>query len=442
MNMKQFGILSLALVGAVSAEAAGFALYGGSAKGMAMGGAVMGNAIDASANYYNPATITDFDNTVWTVGMGTETPFANVAARTGGHKYTTEMNPGTFLLPHAYVVQPLPYDFSFGLGIAPEYGLGSAYSESWPMNWNTTETTIQGLVVNPNLAYKVTDDWSVAAGFRILYFSFEQRSRPQVPGIAINQGMTAQGINPYPNPMLGPCPPTAMYGLKNHIKADNGFSDYGYQVSTRYKILENLSAGVMYRSSIHTRVRGTSTTTAGNVPYVGNTLAGQNSGRGGANITLPQSVTAGLNWDATETLHFGYAMTWTHWSTMDKIVFNLPGGDKTVKLGWKDTFRFAFGGAWDFAEDWTLMGAYVFDLDPCSKRENYGSTMLPPGNRHNGQLGLTYRINKNWELTGTYGLILMKGRSQKFTDVTNREYRFSTSGGRSHQCGLTLSYYF
>lgn len=478
MNIKHVGVMSLALLGAISVQAAGFALYGGSAKGMSLGGAVMGQAIDASANFYNPALITDFDKTVVTLGMGTETPFANVKCRYNdmygnNRKYTTKMDPGTFLLPHVYVVQPLPCDFSFGFGIAPEYGLGSAYNPKWPMNWNSNKTDIEGLVFNPNLAYKVTDDWSVSTGFRLLYFSFAQRSSPlatneEYPGLCFGQANT-------------------------RLSGNNGFSDFGFQVSSAYKITDTLTAGVMYRSAIHTRIRGHYKTAlrSYNQPVIDgmvnqmlpgavyqygmenyqtaitpthpmyNTIAAgvrpaveqgvkdkidagiaKQHGRGAANITLPQSVTAGLNWQASETVNLGYAMTWTHWSSMDKIKFRLAGGDKTVPLHWSDVFRFAFGGSWQFADDWTFMGSYVFDMDPCSKKLNQGSTMLPPGNRHAVTAGLAYRISDNWELSGTYGIIIMKGRSQKFTDDVGREYRYSTNAGRSHQCGLTLSYYF
>ena len=107
-------------------------------------------AVDGAANFYNPATISDFTNTVVSVGTGME--FPRMSARIDGHG-ASKMNPGAFLLPHAYIVQPLPWDFTFGLGFAPEFGLGTHYADGWGLNWNTTETTVEGLVINPNLAY-------------------------------------------------------------------------------------------------------------------------------------------------------------------------------------------------------------------------------------------------------------------------------------------------
>ena len=44
----------------------------------------------------------------------------------------------------------------------------------------SVETTMEQFTLNPNLAYKVTDKWSVGAGMRFLYFDFEQYSLPVV----------------------------------------------------------------------------------------------------------------------------------------------------------------------------------------------------------------------------------------------------------------------
>ena len=72
--MKKVNLAVLAACSSSMAFAAGFALYEGSARGNALGGGVMGRAVDASANFYNPATLSDLTNTVITVGMTTEHP--------------------------------------------------------------------------------------------------------------------------------------------------------------------------------------------------------------------------------------------------------------------------------------------------------------------------------------------------------------------------------
>ncbi len=452
---------SVALTG-FSAFGAGFALYEGSAAGTALGGAVMGKAVDASALFYNPATMSDFTNTVVTVGLVTEHPTADTAIN--GH-HGRKMDPGAFALPNLYIVQPLPYDFSVGLGFAPEFGLGTHYNPDWEMAWNTRSTFVEGLTFNPNISYRITDKWSVAAGIRLLYFEFDQYSSP----MAVSDGN--------------------YYGsMRNHLKGDNGFTDWGWELSTRYKFTDTISAGVLYKSYIDTTVKGYNHTRVKSRDYSAaeaqadaavrqrltalglagtpywdvyyaqampqaiaqahqqvdsalDSAASGNTGHAGAEIRLPQSVTLGGNWDVTETVHLGSSLTWTEWSSMKQLNFHLPSGVKTTKLNWHDVYRMGVGGAWDFHENFSLLGSYVYDMDPCSHRRNNGSTMLPPGDRHIGTIGLQWHWG-NLEVTACYGLVFMMSHSAHFTDAQGNDWKFDTHNGLSQSAGVSVSYRF
>ena len=409
--MKRQSILVMAAVSAITtttALGAGFALYEGSTKGTALGGAVMGKAVDASANFYNPATLADFTNTVVTVGFVTEHPTADTVI---DGKPGRKMDPGCFMLPHFHLAQPLPYGFTFGLGFAPEFGLGTHYNPDWALSWNTYKTTVRGLTLTPNLAYNITEDWSVSAGFRLLYFDFDQYSY-QYTGVGAYRG-------------------------KFHLKGDNSFSDWGWQVSTRYKITDNVSVGAMYKSYIDSTIKGDATMHS---PIAAVNQAA--SGTASADIRLPQSVTIGGNWDVTETVHLGTAVTWTEWSSMPAINFHLPVGRRPTRLRWDDVFRIGFGGAWDFHENFSLLGSYVYDMDPCSTKNDRGSTMLPPGDRHIGTVGLAWHYGPV-DVTLSYGLVFMCSESVEYTHPATRRYvKFDTENGLSHAVGLSLTYVF
>ena len=391
-----------------TALGAGFALYEGSAKGTALGGAVIGKAADASANFYNPATLSDFTNTVVTVGFVTEHPTADTKINSQSGR---KMDPGCFMLPHIHLAQPLPYGFTFGLGFAPEFGLGTQYRSDWEMNWNTYKTTVRGLSITPNVSYNITEDWSVSTGFRLMYFDFDQYSY-QYTGYGALRG-------------------------KYHLKGDNSFSDWGWQASTRYKITDTFAVGAVYKSYIDTTVKGHSTMSSA-VPAINNAASGTAS----ADIRLPQSVAIGANWDVLETVHLGTALTWTEWSSMPQLNFHLPTGTKVTKLGWDDVFRIGLGGTWDFHENFSLLASYVYDMDPCSTKKNAGSTMLPPGDRHIGTLGLAWHYGPV-DVTLSYGLVMMCSQSVYYTDPgTGKDVKFDTENGISHAVGLSLTYVF
>lgn len=461
MKKLNLAVAGVALTG-FSAFGAGFALYEGSASGTALGGAVMGKAQDASTVFYNPAAMSDFTNVVVTAGFVTEHPTADTAIN--GH-HGRKMDPGAFVLPHAYVVVPLPYDFSFGLGFAPEYGLGTHYNPDWEMAWNTRSTFVEGLTLNPNISYRITDKWSVAAGIRLLYFKFDQYSNPW----AVSDGN--------------------YYGtMRNHLKGDNGFTDWGWELSTRYKFTDSISAGVLYKSYIDTTVKGYNHTRVKSRDYAAaeaqadaavrerltamglagtpywdayyaqamqqataqahqtvdsslDSAAAGNTGHAQADIRLPQSVTLGGNWDVTETVHLGSALTWTEWSSMKQLNFHLPSGVKTTKLNWHDVYRIGLGSAWDFHENFTLLGSYVYDMDPCSHRRNNGSTMLPPGDRHITTVGLQWHWG-NLDVTVCYGLVFMMSHDAWFTDSQGNDWKFDTHTGLSQSAGVSVNYRF
>ena len=419
MNFKKAGAALVAVLMASGAGASGFGLYEASAPTYALGGAVIGRAYDATANFFNPATLTDLTNITVTAGFMTEHPRGRMKSDVPNGR-TTSMDPGAFLLPHFHLAVPLPWDFAFGLGVMPEYGLGSEYSKNWDLNFNSVDTTVTSFTVNPNLAYKVTDKWSLGAGMRFLFFDFEQHSYPVV--------------TPYD------------HRFKNRLKGDNDMEDFGYQIGTKYDLFDNFAVGLVYKSMTRVHVKGTSRNSLASVadPVTAaalSTAAAQKSGDAKTSIDLPQSITGGFNWDITPTWHLGGTVAWTDWSSIDTLHFHLPGQTKLIRLKWKDTWRFGLAPSWDFAEDWTWLASYVFETDCCGDQD---STMLPPSERHMLSTGLVWHFSKNLDFGLTYGIILMHGLESDCTEVnvSGEKYRYSAHRALSHAAGFTVTWRF
>ena len=224
------------------------------------------------------------------------------------------------------------------------------------------------------------------------------------------------------------------YGyIRNHLHGNNGLSSCGFQLGTRYKILDNLSVGAVYKSKIDTRVKGHS-----NLRMPGYVLGGAAS----ANLDVPQSIAAGVNWDITDDWHLGAMVSWTDWSELDRIDFKLPAsqGDKTTKLRWKDSWRVGIAPSWDFAEDWTAVVSYVYDSNVCSYDQQ--STMLPPGDRQIFSGGISWRMTQNLQIDVTYGIVVMGAKGMHMKDGLGRNYRMECRHGLSHAAGCTLTYRF
>lgn len=410
--MKKLLVVSVCACLACSAFAAGFGLYEASARGNGMGGGLVGSTGDASANYYNPANLTECTNVQIMVGMSLINPFCDVKV---DGKRQHKMNAGWFPPPHVYIAAPVWGDKLFlGFGSYCEYGLGTKYDDNWLLKADTTETTIEQFTFNPNIAYKITKDWSVSFGARISYMTFENYKTPL--------DMT--------HDMLG----------RQHIRAKLKGDDIncGYVLATQYKVNDDLSLGLVYRSRINHRIEGDFDATGSVDPRItaATGAAVPPSGDARAKIVLPASLTFGANYNFTKKFRGGAAITWTEWSTVNHIDFRLPAPSaRTQKLNWHDAWRVGFGFEYDFTGNFTGRIGYFYDWDPSS--EANGTTMLPPGDRHIIGFGLGYKFLDNWRIDLGYNFIIMESESR-----TIENHDFECDNSFSHIASATLSYTF
>jgi len=412
--------IAASLLTASQVFAAGFGLYEMSARSMMSGGHNVGKAVDAAAVYYNPAMISDLTGTWVTVGMTMINPPLDTRVNSIG---THKMNPGWFLDPHVFITQELPYGFTAGLGFYGDFGLGSHYDNNWPLSFNSVETVFEGFCLSPTLSYKVTDKWSVAAGARFEHVIFHQRRIYQLDRLV--------GYAYGPN-YLG--------SMRMKINANNDF-DVGYLVGTTYDITDDFSIGAIWRSRIRCDVEG-NVTASGTTAY-SKGMAALNTKEASEKIDLPMSATVGFNWDHAlmlEKLHLSSSLTWTEWSTIDKIDLGLS---ETMNLGWHNAYRTGFGFEYDLL-DWLTPGmGYVYDWDPT--REKRPNTMLPAGDRHNIYFGASFHITDNLDFTLAGGMVLMESKTAWFDNpVTGQRNAFKYQSRNSHTYlfSATLAYHF
>ena len=410
-------VVAFAAMTSVTAMGAGFGLYEASARGLGMGNGLVGSTGDASANYYNPANLTELADPSVMVGMTLINPFCDVKVN---GQTQAKMNAGWFPPPHAYIAVPVMEDLVFGFGTYCEYGLGTKYDNNWALRGDTTETTIQQFTFNPNIAYKITEDWSVAFGARMSYMTFEN----------------------YKSPYLGVVPGVYEYNGRAHLEGDD--FNCGYMLSTQYKVTDDISLGLVYRSRINHRIEGDFDLNTPAMPVAG--VPGSSvSGDADAKLTLPASVTMGANYDFTEKFRGGAALTWTEWSTINHIDFNLPVNSYTQELNWHDAWRLGFGFEYDLTDSFTGRIGYTFDWDPSA--EAHGTTMLPPGDRHIIGFGASYKFLENWRIDLGYSFIMMESETRmvgvkNYVYNTTDSHRFQCDNSYSHLISASVAYTF
>ena len=433
MKMKYSRLaVAFAAMTSVTAMGAGFGLYEASARGLGMGNGLVGSTGDASANYHNPANLTELTNASVMVGMTFINPFCDVKV---DGQTQRKMNAGWFPPPHAYIAVPVLKDLVFGFGTYCEYGLGTKYDNDWALKADTTETTIEQFTFNPNIAYKITDDWSVAFGARMSYITFENYKTPMDEDNFLDPGI----ITGYPGYPLG------SQFIRTHLKGDD--FNCGYEIATQYKVTDGLKLGFVYRSRINHRIEGDMSAKREGV--LGNMAAPLN-GDAEAKLVLPSSFTMGANYDFTRKFRSGVSLTWTEWSTIDHIDFNLPkngmGADTSYseKLNWRNAWRVGFGFEYDITDCFTGRIGYTYDMDPANK--NKGTTMLPSGDRHIIGFGASYKFLEDWRIDLGYSFIIMESETRMVHAgnalTGERNYRFECDNSYSHLISASVAYTF
>jgi long-subunit fatty acid transport protein len=162
---------------------------------------------------------------------------------------------------------------------------------------------------------------------------------------------------------------------------------------------------------------------------------------GGANakLVLPASVTFGANYDFTKKFRGGVALTWTEWSTVHHIDFNLPPGITTQTLNWHDAWRIGFGFEYDFTKAFSGRIGYTYDWDPSA--DAHGTTMLPPGDRHIVGFGIGYKFLDDWRIDLGYNFIMMESES-RMINGPDGIHKMQSDNSYSHIASATISYSF
>ncbi|MGA1863286.1 outer membrane protein transport protein [Deferribacter thermophilus] len=204
----------------------GFQINEQGAKALGMGGAFVAQADDPSAVYFNPAGITQLERMQLSLGFSPIHPYATFESDSTGQ--STDAKDKTFYIPNFYATLQTTDKIWVGLGVFSNFGLAT----EWPDNWKGryivggTKAEVVTLTINPNIAYKINDKLSIAAGIDIQRMDVTLENK-------IWQGFHGVGVE----------------DANSELKGTDDWA-YGWNVALHYKITENWKFGMSYRSKI------------------------------------------------------------------------------------------------------------------------------------------------------------------------------------------------
>lgn len=163
------------LMGSSAVWAQGYSVYEQSACTTARGGATVASPCeDGSAMYFNPAGLS-FDAKVLGLGAAIIGPRGNFTDNKTG--LVSPLNDKWYPVPNVYFSTPLGKRVAAGVGVFAPYGL----TTDWPITSQGRflgyKSVVQGIYVQPTVAFKLNDRVQVGVGVDITYLNVELRQR-------------------------------------------------------------------------------------------------------------------------------------------------------------------------------------------------------------------------------------------------------------------------
>jgi len=389
-----FSLFVCLLASASVVNAGGFALYEWSNRGVAM--ATTGYAIagDASVIATNPALMTKLEGKHGLAGAVVIAPQSTVTV--DGHKNKTKAN--KFVVPHLYYTQQMESNENvwLGIGVFTRFGLGTEYDKDWNGKASLQDVELESVSVNPNIAFKLSDQLSLAVGIEILRGGIKLN---QFPGVVVSANTVGYGI--------------------------------GGNLAVHYDFNDQWSAGLTWRAPMKLVTEGSGQKGALNSATAGQTIES----------TLPGSYTLGIGYKPFENWSWEFDVLHTRWDSVDAMTYS---GiiDKEHELHYKNTWRFQLGTEY-WAKEWlALRFGYVYDQTPTSG--GYASFMLPANDRQLFSTGLGFKWDK-WTADWSFMYVTTKERKglgiEKPT-APGTNYRVDFTNGKTWITGLSLGYQF
>jgi long-chain fatty acid transport protein len=338
-------------------------------------------ANDASTAFNNPAGMTRLEKDQYEVGIGaiyisTDFELDDNATVQGNSKNADGIVP----VGGAYYVEKINDDFSWGLAFIGYFGLGLDYDDDWAGRYFLDDVTLQTVGLQPSIAYKIDDQWSVGAGVVFAYSILEQN-------IAVNN------ITPDLN--------------DGALTLEDTDTSLQFNFGVLYQQNENTRFGMQYLAETDVKFNDVAST-----KNLGPVLSGIVDQRNLADMkldfsmTLPQMVHLSMYHQVNDELAILADVTWQEWSKFGKItlaVDNSEGLSLDINKNYKNTRGISIGAQYMLNPDLKLNTGISYHSAMVSDKNRTAD--LPAGDSIRLGIGGDYRLDEESTFKVAYELL-------------------------------------
>ena len=372
--LPRLAALLMAALPLSGAVAGGFQTLPPSAYALGLAGAVTASSRDASSAWFNPGALGMLDSASVSIGLTAFNVRRAFRSTATTQAVSTDVEP-TYS-PNLYVA--LPLDSARRVVVALAINSPFGYQTTWPADWQgralVRESRVRTLFVQPTVAYRVSDRFSMGAGVVLAGGDFLlERAVGEFPDASAKYDASGRGI--------------------------------GWNVGLKGRSGDKVAFGLAYRSAIKLDMTNGSATFRG-VP-ASQAFRFPASSRFATTLQLPWQLSAGISNSVTEKLLLNFTFELSGWSAYDSLNIRFANNVRATERGgrrYEDAMAFRVGAEYQYTDALTLRGGVYYDESPV--RDQNITADLPDANLLGASAGVSYRWGRHLLLDAayTYGL--------------------------------------
>jgi long-chain fatty acid transport protein len=391
MKHKILKTLSLTLLSSSLLLASGWRIPEQSPRSVALSGAYIANSNGADSSYYNPANMVFNENKLQLESAGMYVHLTSIdytdnrlATYSGSSKEEDKFVPTMFLSSKDMD------GFRYGLSITSPGGLSKRWDSTYAKTF-AEEFSLRIVELNPTVAYKLAENFSIAGGVRIIYSDGVVKSSGIVPVDLDANGNSLEATD-------------ATTTISRDMQGDT--IEYGYNIAISYKLSDTSNFSLTYRSNVDLKEEGDATLSATQTLVNANSAvvipALSNSYDVTVTVPLPAVLALAYSFDIDNTtVELEYDRT--YWSKYNSLDFSYDSVithpvlssafDDAKNKNWKDTDAFRIGITHKYSDNLTLMAGFAIDENPAP--EATASFELPDSDAKLYSIGCDYKLDKD-----------------------------------------------
>ena len=389
-------------------KAEGYQVNTQSQKNVSMGHTGAGLMLGSSSVHFNPGALALMQKK-YDFSFGGTLVFSKVTYSKYDSNYQAETDSPTGTPFYFYGARKLSDKFVLSLGITTPYGNSLAWDKEWDGRYLIQDISLQAIVAQPTLSYKINDKLGFGIGAMVVYGAVD-----------LNRALP-----------VGSAEESASVNLKGNK------TSFGFNTGIYYQASEAFSVGLNYRSKVKVKLEGGDVTFTG--PESLYDYAFPRSTKFDAELPLPANLTLGMGYKLNKKLTLAADFQYVFWNAYEELNFDFESelvADSNNPRNYDNTLIYRLGAEYILNNIITIRAGAYFDETPIS--DDYLNPETPGMNKVGLSFGGSIAVNDKLTVDASFLYILGIERTSQYKPAGFK----GTYNSRAIIPGIGLTYSF